>query len=883
VGAAQLVTKQVDVGAEAARVWVVLDAATQAAVKGELLQHLHAEADRSILRKVCDTVSEIGAMVIQDNGWPELLPFMFSCVQGASALHREAALLIFAQLAEELAEPLRSHLPALAATLGQCMAAGGSFDVRLAALRATTNFILTLEGDKSCDHFQSLLPSMLETLTSALTGGKETEAQEVLEALIEVADSHPRFLRKQLESVLNTMVQVAEAENLEDATRISAVEFLLTLAEAREKAPGMLRKAPQFVQRLFSCLLTFLLDVEEDDEWYTMEDEDSGGVGAGERYEVGQEGLDRLAIAMGGKTILPLASAMLPPLLESPQWEKRHAALIALSQIAEGCVKQMMGQLSAVTDMVVRFVLDEHPRVRWAAIHAVGQTCTDLGPDLQDSQHQRLLPALLQVMEDTATPRVQAHASAAVVNFSENCTPEIMKPYMDALITKLIVLLQSGNKLVMEGALTALASVADCAQAEFVKYYDAVIPFLINILTTATDRTHRMLRAKSMECISLVGMAVGKERFRVDAKGVMQVLVELQGTPMEDDDPTISYMLQAWARLCKCLGHEFLPYLPKVMPPLLKSAALKADLQVMDADEANENEDNDDYEVIELGDKRISIRTSVLEEKATACNMLYCYANELKEGFYPYIEPVMNLMLPLLKFYVHEEVRKAAVTALPELVNDALLAVRNPHVPDKNPAHDLRWVKAMLDAVLAGLCDAALKEPETEIVASMLEAIKETVDYAGELMLFDPGTMTAQMAALTEVFQHVLRGAAERAAERRERTNTEDFDDEELEALQDEAASDTDLYDQLAECLTSFMKRYKVAFLPVMDQLMPAVMPMLTEGAGTHHADTADERRFALCLFDDIVEHCNEGGGATLPITTTYCGWFAVLRIAPSV
>jgi hypothetical protein len=29
-----------------------------------------------------------------------------------------------------------------------------------------------------------------------------------------------------------------------------------------------------------------------------------------------------------------------------------------------------------------------------------------------------------------------------------------------------------------------------------------------------------MLRAKSMECISLVGMAVGKEKFRADAKQV---------------------------------------------------------------------------------------------------------------------------------------------------------------------------------------------------------------------------------------------------------------------------------------------------------------------------------------------------------------------------
>ena len=45
-------------------------------------------------------------------------------------------------------------------------------------------------------------------------------------------------------------------------------------------------------------------------------------------------------------------------------------------------------------------------------------------------------------------------------------------------------------------------------------------------------------------------------------------------------------------------------------------------------------------EIITLGDKRIGIKTSVLEEKATACNMLCCYADELKEGFYPWIDQV---------------------------------------------------------------------------------------------------------------------------------------------------------------------------------------------------------------------------------------------------
>lgn len=57
-------------------------------------------------------------------------------------------------------------------------------------------------------------------------------------------------------------------------------------------------------------------------------------------------------------------------------------------------------------------------------------------------------------------------------------------------------------------------------------------------------------------------------------------------------------------------------------------------------------------ETITLGDKRIGIKTSVLEEKATACNMLCCYADELKEGFFPYIDQVDSCLL-FLCFHYH--------------------------------------------------------------------------------------------------------------------------------------------------------------------------------------------------------------------------------------
>ena len=69
--------------------------------------------------------------------------------------------------------------------------------------------------------------------------------------------------------------------------------------------------------------------------------------------------------------------------------------------------------------------------MRWAACQALGQLCTDLGPDLQQDEHARILPGLMAVMGDFSQPRVQAHAAAAVVNFSEHCEQVCCPPRHD--------------------------------------------------------------------------------------------------------------------------------------------------------------------------------------------------------------------------------------------------------------------------------------------------------------------------------------------------------------------------------------------------------------------------------------------------------------------
>jgi hypothetical protein len=686
---------------------------TQDVVKSELLNALKEESEVKITRKVCDLICEVAAGLMErDEGWNELLPFMFGAVSEGGDRLKESALNIFAQLSGYIGESLVPQIATLHGILNACLSSA-DMPVRVAALRACCAFVEALENPSDCMKFQDLLPAMLQTLVAALQGQDENTAQEALGLFIELAETDPRFVRNHLTQMVETMLSIAEHADLEDGTRTLATEFLVTLTEARDRAPGMMRKVPNFVQRLYNCLVTFLLDIEDDEDWHTAENEEDGGLGQGDLYEVGQECLDRIAIALGPNTVLPACAQTMPALIGDADWKKRHAALIALSQIAEGCVKGMKKDVvGAVQPCLHALATDPHPRVRWAAINGLGQMCTDLGPRLQEKAHSTVLPALLNAMDDAKNPRCQAHAAAATVNFSEDCPPECMQPYLDSLMNKLLTLLQAGNKSVQEAALTALASTADNAQESFVKYYDVVLPYLKNILINANGSEYRMLRAKAVECISLVGMAVGRTRFSQDAREVMNLLMQLQSGGFEDDDQTVQYMLQAWTRLCKCLGDEFIPYLDFVMGPLLKSANLKPDVVVKkrgeEEEEEEEEDDNDDYEHIDHGDNRVSIRTAVLEEKATACNMLCCYVDELKDGILPFLQPILETMIPSLEFYLHEEVRTAAVASMPDILRAGKIAM-------EKGAKDQAWFAQLVNHIIPPLIKAMAAEPEVEI------------------------------------------------------------------------------------------------------------------------------------------------------------------------
>ncbi|MFS7960989.1 putative armadillo-like helical, importin beta family [Helianthus anomalus] len=136
------------------------------------------------------------------------------------------------------------------------------------------------------------------------------------------------------------------------------------------------------------------------------------------------------------------------------------------------------------------------------------------------------------------------------------------------------------------------------------------------------------------------------------------------------------------------------------------------------------------------------------------------------------LNQVAPTLVPLLKFFFHEEVRKAAVSAMPELLRSAKLAVEKGQSQGQNES----YMKQLF------VCGSLLDESR---VRSIAEELKQA--------------MTASAA---------------RRNERAERVKAEDFDTEEGEMLKEENEQEEELFDQVGDCLGTLLKTFKAPFLP---------------------------------------------------------------------
>ena len=146
-------------------------------LKKELIKSIQAEPQRSIRKKVCDAVGQLGINLMSEDqqAWPELLPFMLGATRSGRVDMHEAALTIFNTFSEFISEKMKPYHSTLLEVFSASLRPDQAMVVRIAALKALASFLLALQEPSSRSAFQDLVPLMLQTIGDALQAHDETD------------------------------------------------------------------------------------------------------------------------------------------------------------------------------------------------------------------------------------------------------------------------------------------------------------------------------------------------------------------------------------------------------------------------------------------------------------------------------------------------------------------------------------------------------------------------------------------------------------------------------------------------------------------------------------------------------------------------------------
>ena len=89
---------------------------------------------------------------------------------------------------------------------------------------------------------------------------------------------------------------------------------------------------------------------------------------------------------------------------------------MALSEVGQHI--EEIDDLKSVVHMLLSYLSNENPMIRFAAIHSLGQTAQDQRPEFQQTYGMECFLKLAPLLQDSV-PRVVSHAAASLANVIE--------------------------------------------------------------------------------------------------------------------------------------------------------------------------------------------------------------------------------------------------------------------------------------------------------------------------------------------------------------------------------------------------------------------------------------------------------------------------------
>lgn len=695
--------------------WSRAGAAEQAQVRSALFQAVEAEPSASVRKLVLAGISAVAAN--EEEPWTDLIPNAFTLASSAEATHREAA---FRLLAELMTTQYKEGILRRRQELGGLVAAGLAQQPLQAVALALVMEMAPVVESKELEALQPVLP-MIEQALKGLGASDSSAFDEALQSVVACAAERALFFKPRYREWVEMMLTFAGARGaIEDGSRGLAFEWVSTIAESKCKA--LSKAVPELPTAVLSVAFAFMAEAEEDERWVDIDEEaekdEDGGL-----CEAGEAKVDFFVKQLGfAKTSAALMS-LLRQYAASQKWEGRLAAAMAIRAAVE--YVDNAAALDDMTKLLLHMVQDQHMRVRYAALLALGQACHDQEDGYQARWQKQLLPRLAQAVADPVN-RCAAMAAGGIEALIAELSEEDLEPHAPLLLETLVGKLTAcSHKGVLVAVMEAIGALAAGLEGSFEQYYDQLMAMLLAFVSRPEAQGDAaLLRGKAFECISLLGFSVGKERFRASAQQTMQAMLAM---PKAADSVQTDCVRQAMERMCTVMGSDFAPFLPALLPGVLSCISLESAVSCTDLDE----EDADDEITLPTENGLMKVKTGQIQEILALVNLLTVFVKETDQSFYEYIKPTaeaLNKVLgcadPVLNFA--SEVRDAVYPCWAELVGVARRAGPARGQEALALLHEL--VQRFVEKVAGDL----VKAEDPDDIAPMANGIGLVIRNAGE-------------------------------------------------------------------------------------------------------------------------------------------------------
>ena len=715
----------------------------KASTQNALLDAVMKETKINTRNAIVDVIAKIARLTVPLGQWKELLEFMGQCASSPEPAHRELAFGMFASLTETIVGALSHHFGAL----GQLFAQGlvdESTNVRMRALKAVGALVSNSTGEpEQVAIMKSLVPHIIEAAKTALQAGDEDSAGIVFEVLDELTESQTSALSGHVPAVVSFCIEVAVAEQLSALARRRALDVVAFMARHKPKA---LTKS-----NLIEPLLVALCPLcgEPKEEELAGEDE----VDADEEDElhvqtVASQLIDVLALKVPAKHILPTVISFASTNVNSTSERLRHAAVAVLGVVTEGCCEGIRAHAAQIIPSVVPRLADENSAVRGAAAFTLGQFAEHLNLSVDPScrdLHKQVLPSLFFALPSERVKSVQERMMYAMDAWLEDLEGEV-EEYVKPLLDIVFLAIDSDAKPhVREMLLSALASATASCGLKVHEYFQDLLPRLTKCFGLTSD-AELSIRARALEVLGMLISSDREQKFIDLQTNEFAIRVALSGFEL-DFAELREYAHGLFGEVSEAMGEGFEQYLDVCVGKAFESINLDDGIMFDSEDEADRDEldSDDDYEGD--GGRRTgggySIRSGVMDEKASACKALNCYASHCPKSFAKYI-PQASELLSSMTDYMHEMVRVQAHLALAQTTIAALMI---------DPASSQKLVHESLSATIRCVLD----DDDRDAVSASIEAAALVLKVLKEHPTID---VNQHIVDLTAASLEILEGRA---------------------------------------------------------------------------------------------------------------------------